>query len=715
MKATYTHLFGRIALVSFLGLPTLSPAYCRASATGLSSEGNAACTQTEASFPVDAKGSAPKDTATREIRERVYVQTDKDFYLAGETLWLKMYVTDPAGRLIDFSRIGYAELLGAKGAEAQVKLALAGGSGWGKFILPPTLPSDSYRLTGYTRHMRNEGEAVYFTKTIRVYNAWTTSSDDRIEEVTAPDTGAALVTQSTPHVPATPPIRDISDASRPTGGQATPDNEKAGESSSLLPPPLPVLSASAASALRIATDRVTYPIRSRVHIRLEGIPPGTDLALSIVRIDSLPPGEPSGLGYWYTQLAGLPRLPLADTYLPEYEGAVVTGRILPATGTGESAGAESAAAVPLPQSLSATLAVPGDRPRLFDGQIDAMGRVSFYTDALCGVHEVIAVAEHPGPAAYRIDLETGFASHAPVKMPPLQLYKRNEAALLAHSMALQSQYLFPLDGLQAAATAALQGTTTVAVEEQTASPAAEGLPQRNLFGKKGPNSPPAGGNTGLEAQRKAIEAFGYASRFVPSRSYRLDEYVRFRTVEQTFTEFIQGVVIRKIGNQPRFCVRKEEKQGFNDGNTLVLLDGIPLADHQTLIDYNPYRLSRIDIYQGTYVFGNRMYEGMIAFYTPRHRFPDLRLPSGTQLLDYKGTAAVESLEGVAYPSDSLRASRRPDFRHTLYWNPSLKNAAPDWELDCYASDFEGSYLISVEGVSPQGQPVCGRHLIHIQD
>lgn len=616
MKANYTHLFGRIALVSLLGLTALWPAYSRALAAGLPSEENA---------------------AARDIRERVYVQTDKDFYLAGETLWLKMYVTDPAGHPIDFSRIGYAELLGAKGAQAQVKLALAEGSGWGKLIVPPTLPSGCYRLAGYTRHMRNEGEAVYFTKTIRVYNAWTTSPDDRVEEVPAPNTGEALETQG---------------------------------SLSTLPSPT-------TAPLRITTDRATYSTRSRIHIQLEDLPAGADLALSVVRIDSLPSGEPSGLGYWHTQLTQLPRLPLADTYLPEYEGAIVTGRILPATGTGESTGAKPAEAAPLPQGFSATLAVPGDRPRLFDGQLDTAGRVSFYTDALCSVREVIAVAESPGAAAYRIDLETGFASHTPVEMPPLQLYKRNEAALLAHSMALQSQYLFAGDSLPAAA--------------------------------------PGGESTGSQAQRKAVEAFGYAPRFVPTRSYWLDDYVRFRTVEQTFTEFILGVVIRKIGNQPRFCVRKEEKQGFNDGNTLVLLDGIPLADHQTLLNYNPYRLSRIDIYQGTYVFGNRMYEGMIAFYTSRHRFPDLRLPGGTQLLDYKGTAAAESLEGTAYPTDSLRASRLPDFRHTLYWNPSLKNVASGLELDCYTSDYEGSYLITVEGLSPEGQPVCGRHIVHIKD
>lgn len=581
--------------------------------------------------------------AAGEIRERVYVQTDKDFYLSGETLWLKMYLTDAEGRPASFSRVGYAELVDARGAAGgRVKLSLNRGSGWGALVIPPTLPSGCYRLSGYTRQMRNEGEAVYFSKLIRIYNAWTASPDDRVEEL--------------------PPAE---------GPVASKDSDSA-----------PGISfTSQPSTLRIATDQPRYPTRGRIRVRIEGIPRGADLALSITRLDSLPPAEPANIIRWKNQLGVLPRRPLSDKYAPEYEGMILSGKIVPATGTDSPQSAGAPATVPLPDGLLASVAMPGGRIRLFSGQIAPDRTVRFYADALSGVQEVVASVESLDTAAYRIDLESGFASHTPVPLPALGLRKRNEAALQERSVALQTQYLFDTDSVA------------------------------DNDGPAGETSRGAGGGPG-----EAGEAAGpdYGCRFTPIRSYKLDEYVRFKTVEQTFTEFILGVQIRKIANQMKFCVRKEEKQGFNNGNTLVLLDGIPLANHEVMLGYNPYRLSRIDIYTGTYVFGNRVYEGIIAFYTPRHRFPELRLGAGSQLLDYKGTAIARNQEGKVYDTERAIASRLPDFRHTLYWNPSLKGVATEVETCCYASDMEGDYLITVEGLAPDGQPIRGCGTLRIE-
>lgn len=590
--------------------------------------------------------------AEEEVRERVYLQTDKDFYLSGETLWLKMYLTDVEGRPSSFSRIGYAELVGEEGTgAAQVKLSLRQSSGWGELLIPPTLPSGCYRLVGYTRQMRNEGEAVYFSKIIQIYNAWTASPHDRVEEWPAPDK---------PDAAGNPSPSQASSERRADEGEAL-------SSATQLPTSVP-------STLRITTDRPHYRTRSLIRLRVEGIPSGADLALSITRLDSLPTACPTDMLQWKRQLGALPRLPLAEHYTPEYEGMILSGSLLPATGTDRQPPTDASSTLPLPDGVQARVAMPGGRIRLFSGQIAPDRTVHFYADALEGVHEVVATVESSSAAAYRIDLESGFAAHTAAPLPRLRLGRCNEAALQERSMALQTQYLFATDTLSAT----------------SLSPAgnlSQDIPDTEALSRAGQPD--------------------YGCRFTPVRSYKLDEYVRFKTVGQTFTEFILGVQIRKIAKQMKFCVRKEEKQGFNDGNTLVLLDGIPLTDHEVMLRYNPYRLSQIDIYTGTYVFGNRVYEGIIAFYTPRHRFPELRLPAGSQLLDYKGTAIGRLYKGRAYDTEELRGSRLPDFRHTLYWNPSLKGIAPTIEASCYASDLEGEYLITVEGLAPDGQPVHG--------
>ena len=44
-------------------------------------------------------------------QDRAYLQTDKQFYIAGELLWLKLYTTNIEGELSSFSKVGYIELL----------------------------------------------------------------------------------------------------------------------------------------------------------------------------------------------------------------------------------------------------------------------------------------------------------------------------------------------------------------------------------------------------------------------------------------------------------------------------------------------------------------------------------------------------------------------------------------------------------------------------
>lgn len=65
-----------------------------------------------------------------ELRERVYLQTDKQFYLSGELVWMKFIATDLDQRLSDVSKVGYVELLDSASAVVQARLVLEKGVGW---------------------------------------------------------------------------------------------------------------------------------------------------------------------------------------------------------------------------------------------------------------------------------------------------------------------------------------------------------------------------------------------------------------------------------------------------------------------------------------------------------------------------------------------------------------------------------------------------------
>ena len=87
--------------------------------------------------------------------ELMRIYTDKDCYLAGEELWIKVSVDDDALPGNSMSRVAYIEVCDTAQVRAQGKIALTDGIGWACIRLPQTMHSGMYQLTAYTRYMRN--------------------------------------------------------------------------------------------------------------------------------------------------------------------------------------------------------------------------------------------------------------------------------------------------------------------------------------------------------------------------------------------------------------------------------------------------------------------------------------------------------------------------------------------------------------------------------
>ena len=106
------------------------------------------------------------------LHEKVYVHTDKNFYIAGEILWFKLYDV-AAGSLQSpgLSNIAYVEVLNAnKKPVLQATVALHNGSGNGSFYLTSSIASGNYIFRAYTNWMKNFGADVFFQKQITVVN-----------------------------------------------------------------------------------------------------------------------------------------------------------------------------------------------------------------------------------------------------------------------------------------------------------------------------------------------------------------------------------------------------------------------------------------------------------------------------------------------------------------------------------------------------------------
>ncbi|HVU58325.1 MAG TPA: hypothetical protein VHD83_24860 [Puia sp.] len=128
------------------------------------------------SFGQDATpGSLVKDLndyRAQRLQEKLYVHTDKSFYLAGEICWFKLYYVDASSHLpLDLSKVAYLEWLDKENKPVlQAKIGLKKGHGDGSIYLPLTLRSGNYKLRAYTNWMKNAGVDWFFEKNITVVN-----------------------------------------------------------------------------------------------------------------------------------------------------------------------------------------------------------------------------------------------------------------------------------------------------------------------------------------------------------------------------------------------------------------------------------------------------------------------------------------------------------------------------------------------------------------
>jgi len=307
------------------------------------------------------------------------------------------------------------------------------------------------------------------------------------------------------------------------------------------------------------------------------------------------------------------------------------------------------------QQLLTNVAFVGNDIRYIMGQLNPQnGTVNFYTADIYGKQQIVTsiVSSFYDKVPYRIDLLSPFCESLPKNLPVLQIYP-NEKQLIERYIAVQIQEKMDKDSLN-----------------------------------------------------NSIQKSDY-SIFQPIKTYNLDEYTRFSTISETILEFVSRVRVAKLRGNKVISAYLEEIKQFSM-RTLVLLDGVPVYNHEDILQYNPMYIKTINIYDGRYMFGDENYEGIVSFVTHEGNLPFFQLSEGSQLFDYECPQLPQSLEIPDYSIDAVINSRKPDFRHTLYWNPFvefMKNQPVN--LSFYTSDLCGEFKVSVEGITTDGKIIYG--------
>jgi hypothetical protein len=107
-------------------------------------------------------------------QEKIYLHTDKPYYLVGDTIWFKAYLT--TGNKHQLSAISgavYVDLINeGDSITKELKLPVTTGMAVGNFVLSDSLVREgNYRIRAYTTWMRNAGPEYFYDRTFTIGNS----------------------------------------------------------------------------------------------------------------------------------------------------------------------------------------------------------------------------------------------------------------------------------------------------------------------------------------------------------------------------------------------------------------------------------------------------------------------------------------------------------------------------------------------------------------
>jgi len=330
----------------------------------------------------------------------------------------------------------------------------------------------------------------------------------------------------------------------------------------------------------------------------------------------------------------------AFTFLPEYNGPIITAKLINL-------------ATNKPQKDIVTyLAIPGKSVQLYTSQSDSLGRLIYNMKDFYGPGEIVAQTNTEVDTGYRIDILNPFSEqYAKIALPRFTVTADMETTFTEHSLAAQLQNIYTATKL-----------------------------------------------------RQFYDAGADSSAFygTPDKTYLLDDYTRFLTMEEVMREYVKECFVTHLHNQ--FHIKTINETPFlPEGDPMVLLDGVPFFNMNKVFSIDPLRIRKLEVVPYTYYWGPSTESGIFSYTSYKSDLAGIEIDPHAVVLDYEGLELQRKFYSPNYDTDNAYKSRIPDFRNVLYWAPNvITDEQGKNSVSFYTSDHTGSYMGMIQGLTANG-------------
>jgi hypothetical protein len=211
-------------------------------------------------------------------------------------------------------------------------------------------------------------------------------------------------------------------------------------------------------------------------------------------------------------------------------------------------------------------------------------------------------------------------------------------------------------------------------------------------------------------------ALGETKRFYgkPDIELVMDDYIKLPVMPEVFFELLPGVFMRKRKSEYKISIYNSAEDRIFDKPPGLFIDGILINDPALIANLDPDLVERIDIVKDVYFIDDYFFFGIINVITEAGDFSNVALPDHAIRLPYRVTEPVNTFLSPDYSAQESMQNRIPDFRNTLYWNPSVKTGTGNKiSIEFCASDLPGDYMLDIQGITAQGDKISLKKIIRI--
>jgi hypothetical protein len=201
----------------------------------------------------------------------------------------------------------------------------------------------------------------------------------------------------------------------------------------------------------------------------------------------------------------------------------------------------------------------------------------------------------------------------------------------------------------------------------------------------------------------------------PDLELILADYISLPVMSEVFFELLPGVSLKKKKSIYDVSITYRIENNLFVSSPSLMIDGVIINDPSMIVNLDPEIVEKIDVIKRTYLVGKYFFSGIVNVITKSGDFSCVSLPEYMTRLAYRVIEPVRLFVSPDYSSEEMMESHIPDYRNTLYWNPSVKTGKDGkTRIEFWSSDNKSDYIINIQGITSEGKIFSVRKTLKVK-